>query len=63
METYNNLYLNPNVEAIIRIFELEEMLKKSGNICYWDKLQGSPIPLQDSKMLDTHETCYHQNVL
>jgi hypothetical protein len=63
METYKNLYLNPNAEAILHTFELEEMLKKNGNICCWDKLQGLPTPLQDSKMLDTHGTCYHQNAL
>jgi hypothetical protein len=38
METYNNLYLNPNAEAIFHTFELEEMLEKGGNICCWDKL-------------------------
>jgi hypothetical protein len=63
METYNNLYQNPNVEAILHTFELEEMFGKSGNICYWDKLQGLPTPFQDSKMFDTRETCYHQNAL
>jgi hypothetical protein len=33
METYNNLYLNPNVKAIFHTFEPEEMFEKSGNIC------------------------------
>jgi hypothetical protein len=56
METCNNLYLNPNVELIFHIFELEEMLEKSGNICCLDKLQGPPIPLQDSKMPNIHKT-------
>jgi len=38
METYKNLYLNPNAEAIRHTFELEEMFEKNGNICCWDKL-------------------------
>jgi hypothetical protein len=56
METYNNLHLNPNVEPILHIFELEEMLENSGNIYCLDKLQGPPTPLQDSKMPNTHKT-------
>ncbi len=38
METYNNIYLNPNAKANFHTFDLEEMLKKSGNIYCWDKL-------------------------
>jgi len=57
METYNNLYLNPNAKPIFHTFELEDMLEKSGNICYLDKLQGPPTSLQDSKMPNIHETC------
>jgi hypothetical protein len=57
------MYLNTNVEVILHTFELEEMLENSGNICCWDKLQKLPIPLQDFKMPNTHETCYHQNVV
>jgi hypothetical protein len=56
METYNNMYLNPNVEPIFHIFELEEMFKKSGNICCLDKLQGPPTSFQDSKMPNIHKT-------
>ncbi len=58
METYNNMYPNPNVEPFLHIFELEEMFEKNVNICCLDKLQGPPIPLQDSKMPNTHETCW-----
>jgi hypothetical protein len=29
--------MSPNVEPILQIFELEEMLKKSGNTCYYYK--------------------------
>jgi hypothetical protein len=28
METYNNMYLDPNAKAILHTFELEEMFKK-----------------------------------
>jgi hypothetical protein len=58
METYNNMYPNPNAKPLFHIFELEEMLEKSGNIYCLDKLQGPSIPLQDSKMFNTHEICW-----
>jgi hypothetical protein len=51
METYNNLYLNPNVKPILHIFELEEMFERVGTFVVWTNYKGLPPPFKIPKCL------------